>query len=95
MGAGKKIKNLRLEKRMTIHELAVISKVSPSFLSEIEKELKLPSNEIIEKIATALDITPEYFQIYRIREVFPTLARSFDNIDEQKLDKIIKIIKNS
>jgi transcriptional regulator with XRE-family HTH domain len=94
MGTGKKIRHLREEKRMTIHELAKEAKISPSFLSEIETELKIPSNNIIEKVAKALGINPDNFQIYKIRSVFPVLARSFDNIDEDKLEKIIKIIKN-
>ena len=50
MGTGKKIRNLREEKKLSLQELAKDAQMSCSFLSEIENELKIPSNVIIEKI---------------------------------------------
>jgi transcriptional regulator with XRE-family HTH domain len=60
-----KIKEFRIAKNLTIRELSEISKVAPSYISELENDLqgaKNPTKEIMEKIALALESTvPEIF----------------------------------
>lgn len=60
-----KIKEIRNSKEMTIRELARISEVSASYISELENDVenkKNPTKEKMEKIAKALQRTvPEIF----------------------------------
>ena len=60
-----KIKEIRNSKEMTIRELARISEVSASYISELENDIenkKNPTKEKMEKIAEALQRTvPEIF----------------------------------
>lgn len=60
-----KIKEIRQLKALSIRELAKISKVSASYLSELENDLdnkKNPTKEKMDKIAEALERTvPEIF----------------------------------
>jgi XRE family transcriptional regulator, master regulator for biofilm formation len=54
---GKNIYELRKKKGITLSELADRSKVSKSYLSNIERRLnKNPSIQVIEKIAVVLDV---------------------------------------
>lgn len=59
------IKKVRQDKAMTIRELARISEVSASYISELENDSenkKNPTKEKMEKIAEALQRTvPEIF----------------------------------
>lgn len=55
---GEKIKQLRLEKRMSISELAEKAGVAKSYLSSIERNLQSnPSIQFIEKISNVLGVT--------------------------------------
>ncbi|MBI4649768.1 helix-turn-helix transcriptional regulator [Candidatus Desantisbacteria bacterium] len=51
---GEKIKNIRLEKRITLEEVARHTKLTPSFISQIERNLASPSVQSLHKIAIAL-----------------------------------------
>lgn len=51
---GLKLKQLRTESALSLHELAQLSNVSPSYLNEIEKGRKYPKDEKIHAIAKAL-----------------------------------------
>jgi XRE family transcriptional regulator, master regulator for biofilm formation len=57
---GRRIKNLREQKGLTINELSARSKVSKSYLSSIERGIqKNPSIRILKKIALTLDTSLE------------------------------------
>lgn len=58
MKIGEKIKNLRKQKNMSLRELAQITGLSKTTLGDLEKDLKNPSLETIEKIAGAFNMTP-------------------------------------
>lgn len=93
MGTGKKIRNLREEKKLSLQELAKVAQMSCSFLSEIENELKIPSNVIIEKIAKALDVDPNIFPIYKVRANVTSISRTIDNLDDNLVDELLNVIK--
>jgi len=95
MSTGKKIRNLREERKLSLQELAKEAQISFSFLSEIETELKIPSNAIIEKIANALNVDPNIFPIYKVRTNIPSISRAMDDLDENIIDEILEIIKKS
>lgn len=56
---GRRIRGLRRLKRMTQHQLAVCLELSASQLSNIERGLKMPQPELLEKIALILDVARE------------------------------------
>lgn len=58
---GKKLKNIRLKRDMTIQELAEKSKVSSNMISRIERGLTIPSVEILMKLAGVFDKSINYF----------------------------------
>ncbi len=51
---GEKIKSTRLERRITLEEVAKQTNLTPSFLSQIERNIASPSVESLRKIALAL-----------------------------------------
>lgn len=59
---GQKIRELRKEKEWSLDELASKAEISKSYLWELENKETAgrPSAEKINKIAAALDVTPEY-----------------------------------
>lgn len=58
MSIGEKIKKYRKDKKISQRELAKVSKVSFAYIQQLEKGIKdNPSIEILNKIATALEIT--------------------------------------
>lgn len=93
MGTGKKIRNLREEKKFSLQELAKEAGISFSFLSEIENELKIPSNNVIEKIAKALSVDPNVFPIFKVRANVSSIPRTIDNLDDKIVDELLRIIK--
>ena len=58
MKMGEKIKNLRKQKNISLRELAQITGLSKTTLSDLEKDAKNPSLETLEKIAVAFEMTP-------------------------------------
>ncbi|EGR0791318.1 TPA: helix-turn-helix transcriptional regulator [Vibrio vulnificus] len=58
---GKKIKEIRKKKALTIQELAEISGVSEGHISRLENGLKSPTISTLEKLANALDVPIVYF----------------------------------
>lgn len=54
---GDELRRLRRERGETLDQTAQKAKVSPQYLSEIERGVKDPSSEMIEAVAGALDVT--------------------------------------
>ncbi|MDP5276252.1 helix-turn-helix domain-containing protein [Chengkuizengella axinellae] len=57
---GKKVKTLRKSRDMTLKELSILSNVSSSMLSQIEREEKNPTIQVACQIAEALNTTLSY-----------------------------------
>ncbi|MFO7766034.1 MAG: XRE family transcriptional regulator [Pelovirga sp.] len=58
---GKKLKEIRLKKDMTIQTLAEKSQVSSNMISRIERGLTTPSVEILMRLATVFDKSINFF----------------------------------
>jgi len=58
---GIKLKSIRLQRDLTIQELAASSKVSANMISRIERGLTTPSVDILMKLATAFGKSISYF----------------------------------
>lgn len=57
MELGDKLRDTRLQKKMTLVELSSRSGVSKSLLSQIERNITIPTIKTIQKVAKALGIT--------------------------------------
>lgn len=55
MKIGYKIRDLRVNKKITLKKLAEKTKLTPSFLSQVERDLTSPSISSLEKIAMVLN----------------------------------------
>lgn len=60
MSVGKRIKELRIVREITINELAERADVSLGMLSMVENEKRNPSKKMLEKLAPILKTTVEY-----------------------------------
>ncbi|WP_082038843.1 helix-turn-helix domain-containing protein [Vibrio rotiferianus] len=58
---GKKIKEIRKKKSLTIEDLSEKSGVSVGHISRLENGKKSPTISTLEKLATALDVPVVYF----------------------------------
>lgn len=61
INVGEKIKELRKEKGMSIADLANKSELSPSLISQIERNMVTPSIASLWKIAQSLQVSVGYF----------------------------------
>lgn len=61
MDIGKRIKEFRLKKGITVNKLANISGISQSYLRDIELGNKQPTVEYLSYICDGLGISMEYF----------------------------------
>ncbi|KEF37754.1 putative transcriptional regulator [Schinkia azotoformans MEV2011] len=103
---GKKIRDLRMKKGMSLTELAKLSGISKSYLSFIERGKQTnPSIEVIEKISKALSVdlqsllTSNKLQ----KQIEPpnldkeviqlAIEMSNSNIDKEKLRQLINLLK--
>lgn len=58
---GKKIKDLRIEKRLTLQEVAEKTGLSASFLSQVERSKSSITLQSLSKISDALNVSRSYF----------------------------------
>lgn len=71
MKLGEKIREKRKSKNMTLDQLSALTGAHTGFLSHIERGSRMPSIEMLEKIASALDTPVDYFlKQEQIRESF-------------------------
>lgn len=61
MTLGKKIRELRKEKRYSIMNIRELTGLSKSTISEIENDKSSPTAETLQKIADALEVTVDVF----------------------------------
>lgn len=61
MELGERIKQRRLEKKLSLRDLAQQADLTASYLSQVERNLSVPSIESLRKISRALDIPMFYF----------------------------------
>ncbi len=103
---GKKIRDLRIKKGMSLTELAKLSGISKSYLSFIERGKQTnPSIEVIEKISKALSVDFQSLLTQRKddkqnesqvldKEVLQlAIEMSNSNIDKEKLRQLINLLK--
>jgi transcriptional regulator with XRE-family HTH domain len=63
-----RLRALRLERGMTQQELALRARTTPALLTWVERYGYLPGPELQERIARALDVTPEDIWPLEVRD---------------------------
>jgi len=56
---GEIVRNLRMQKELSIRALAEIAKVNYVFLSRLERGLEMPSEDLIRRLADSIDYEGE------------------------------------
>ena len=79
---GPTIERLMVETGTTYRGLADRAELSAGYLNHIvHGNRPVPSNDVIARIATALDVEPEHFREFRIRVITEKLEQMPDLID--------------
>ena len=79
---GTTIEQLMGETGLTYRGLAEKTSLSAGYLNHIvHGNRPVPSNDVIARLAKALDVEPEHFREYRIRVITEKLERTPDLID--------------
>ncbi|MDO5116752.1 MAG: XRE family transcriptional regulator [Synergistaceae bacterium] len=80
---GRKIKLLRLDQNKKLKDLSEATGISVGYLSKIERENFTISQAIIENIASALNVAPQYF--YEGPHITRSYERSYNFMEEEML----------
>ena len=79
---GATVQDLMAEKGVTYRTLAERAGLSAGYLNHlVHGNRPVPSNEVIESLAKALDVEPEHFREYRIRAITEHLEEMPDLVD--------------
>jgi transcriptional regulator with XRE-family HTH domain len=79
---GDAIERLMNESGVTYRGLAAKTDLSAGYLNHlVHGNRPVPSNDVIERLAGALDVEPEYFREYRLRVITDKLERMPDMVD--------------
>jgi len=79
---GDAIEQLMNESGVTYRGLAAKTDLSAGYLNHlVHGNRPVPSNDVIERLAVALDVEPEYFREYRLRVITDKLERMPDMVD--------------
>ena len=93
---GKRIRECRLQKKLTIEQLAEQLEISVVFMNDIERGVKCPRMENFVKILNALDTTADkvlYDSVRADTDIYlNNITRKMKNLDNKQIAKIEKII---
>jgi transcriptional regulator with XRE-family HTH domain len=76
---GQRIHDLRGKTGLSLRKLADQIDISPPFLSDIELGRRFPSEEILAKLASALDVSTNELKQYDTRGAIADLKRLMDS----------------
>ncbi|HZO97178.1 MAG TPA: helix-turn-helix transcriptional regulator [Gaiellaceae bacterium] len=79
---GDAIERLMNELGVTYRGLASKTNLSAGYLNHlVHGNRPVPSNDVIERLARALDVEPEHFREYRLRVITERLERNPELVD--------------
>ncbi len=91
MDVGARIKELRINRGMTVNKLANLSGVSQSYLRDIELGNKHPTVDYLEYICYGLGIgLPEFFESEACSDLVKTAMR----LSDEQRQKLIEFIES-
>lgn len=99
MDVGIKVRNFREKLNMSRSDFSKVTGISASYLSEIERGIKNPTIEILQKICTAFDVTlselleetPSSPMKPEVKEISKTLS-NFSTEDIKLLNEFLKSV---
>lgn len=107
MTFGTRVRKLRQAKSLTLRDVAKKVRVTFTYLSKIENQKlsfgEFPSNELIVKLASALDADPDELLLLAekipdaIRQRVlqrPDVFRKMANLDDRRLDRVLAFLEN-
>jgi transcriptional regulator with XRE-family HTH domain len=81
---GPTIEQLMAETGNTYRALAAKTELSAGYLNHlVHGNRPVPSNEVVETLARALDVGPEYFREYRLRKITTQLESMPEVVDRE------------
>lgn len=93
---GKRIKEKRLKKNLTIEELAEKLEISAVFMNDIERGVKTPRMENFIKILNALEITADEVLFDSVRAdtdiYLNEITKKMKRLDNKQIAKVEKVI---
>ncbi len=93
---GKRIKESRLKKGITVEQLAEMLDISVVFMNDIERGVKCPRMENFVKILNALEITADEVLFDSVRAdtdiYLNNITKKMKCLDNQQISKVEKII---
>ncbi len=90
---GQALRQLLDKRNLTYRDFAKKSNVSKTYLSKILVHNVTPSMDIIEKIALALKIDPNYFKEWRIKKIVEKLEKYYYGLNIKDIEKIEKLLE--
>ncbi len=72
---GQRIREIRDGKKISLRDFAIKIKLSPAFVSDVELGRRYPSEEIIQKMASALGVRPTELNAYNPKPVVEEIKR--------------------
>jgi transcriptional regulator with XRE-family HTH domain len=79
---GPTVERLMNEAGLTYRSLAEKTKLSAGYLNHlVHGNRPVPSNDVVETLASALDVEPEHFREYRLRVITEKLEAMPDLVD--------------
>ena len=93
---GLRIKELRVKKGITQYQLAEMTNIDPKHISHIETGGSFPKADLIEKLATALDVDyTEFFKTNHLQtreQILNQLENILNSMSDENLKQIYKVI---
>ena len=94
------IKKFRIQENLSIRKLAALVGISPSYLSDIEKNKCTPASDTIKKLSIILNLNPEELsmQLGRIPQGHLSVLQSFlksKPLDKQEMQEILNSCEDS
>ena len=81
-GFGETVQGLMDEHGVTYRQLATRTGLSAGYLNHlVHGNRPVPSNDVVERLAEALDVEPEHFREYRLRVITQKLETMPDLVD--------------
>ena len=93
---GKRIKECRLKKQLTVEQLAEKLEISVVFMNDIERGVKTPRMENFVKILNALEITADEILFDSVRAdtdiYLNEITKKMKRLDNNQIAKVEKVI---
>ena len=92
---GARLKEKRLEKKLSRDELAALSGYSANFIQEVERGRSGLSSESIRTFSSVLKIPADMLLFGDVPAEFAYIIRELKTVPPEKIDHVIKIIEEA